>query len=123
MGFNRRKMEDQRREAAEKEAENRRATDAQVLEDAERLIAAWNERQVIKNHFAQGARAVAWTVCPQTRVHLSLSSFTPTFCNVPTPSVIVHFPDTTCSELSLQCASQIVFWSFLGWVARRPHSN
>jgi hypothetical protein len=31
MGFNRRKLEDQRREAAEK--------------DAERLIAAWNERQ------------------------------------------------------------------------------
>jgi hypothetical protein len=45
MGFNRRKMEDQRREAAEKEAAARRATDAQVLEDAERLIAAWNERQ------------------------------------------------------------------------------
>jgi len=45
MGFNRRKLEDQRREAAEKEAASRRATDAQVLEDAERLIAAWNERQ------------------------------------------------------------------------------
>jgi len=45
MGFNRRKMEDQRRQAAEKEAAARRATDAQVLEDAERLIAAWNERQ------------------------------------------------------------------------------
>jgi hypothetical protein len=45
MGFNRRKMEDQRRQAAEKEAAERRATDAQVLEDAERLIAAWNERQ------------------------------------------------------------------------------
>jgi beta-phosphoglucomutase-like phosphatase (HAD superfamily) len=45
MGFNRRKMEDQRRAAAEKEAAVRRATDAQVLEDAERLIAAWNERQ------------------------------------------------------------------------------
>jgi hypothetical protein len=45
MGFNRRKMEDQRRQAAEKEAANRRATDAQVLKDAERLIAAWNERQ------------------------------------------------------------------------------
>jgi hypothetical protein len=41
MGFNRRKMEDQRRDAAEKEAASRRATDAQVLEDAERLIAAW----------------------------------------------------------------------------------
>ena len=46
MGFNRRKMEDQRRrQAAEKEAATRRATDAQVLEDAKRLIAAWNERQ------------------------------------------------------------------------------
>ena len=45
MGFNRRKMEDQRRQAAENEAATRRATDAQVLEDAERLIAVWNERQ------------------------------------------------------------------------------
>ena len=45
MGFNRRKMEDQRRQAAKKKAAARRATDAQVLEDAERLIAAWNERQ------------------------------------------------------------------------------
>ena len=45
MGFNRPKMEDQRQQAAEKEAAARRATDAQVLEDAERLIAAWNERQ------------------------------------------------------------------------------
>ena len=43
MGFNRRKMGDQRRTAAEKEAATRRATDAQVLEDAARLIAAWNE--------------------------------------------------------------------------------
>ena len=38
MGFNRRKMEDQRREAAEKEAATRRATDAQVLEDAAPLM-------------------------------------------------------------------------------------
>jgi hypothetical protein len=37
MGFNRRKLEDQRREAAEKEAANQRATDALVLEDAEPL--------------------------------------------------------------------------------------
>jgi hypothetical protein len=48
MGFNRRKLEDQRREAAEKEAASQRATDAQVLEDAERLIAAWNERQALR---------------------------------------------------------------------------
>jgi hypothetical protein len=45
MGFNRRKMEDQRRQLAEQETAARRATDAQVFEDAERLIAAWNERQ------------------------------------------------------------------------------
>src|SRR5271163_4847923 len=45
MGFNKRKMEDDRRQAAEKEAARRRATDAQVLEDAERLIGAWNDRQ------------------------------------------------------------------------------
>jgi len=45
MGFNRRKLEEQRRQAAEREAAVRRATNAQVLEDAERLIAAWNERQ------------------------------------------------------------------------------
>jgi hypothetical protein len=45
MGLNKRKMEDQRRQAAQKEAAARHATDAQVLEAAERLIAAWNERQ------------------------------------------------------------------------------
>jgi hypothetical protein len=45
MGSNRRKMKDQRRQAAEKEAATRRATEAQVLEDAERRIAAGNERQ------------------------------------------------------------------------------
>jgi hypothetical protein len=45
MGFNRRKMEIQRAAAAEKEAAAKRATEAQILEDAERLIDAWNERQ------------------------------------------------------------------------------
>jgi hypothetical protein len=45
MGFNRRKMEDARRQVAEKAAAARRATDAQVLEDAEQLIGVWNERQ------------------------------------------------------------------------------
>ncbi len=38
-------MQDQRRDAAAKEAATGRATDAQVLADAERLIAAWNDRQ------------------------------------------------------------------------------
>jgi hypothetical protein len=40
MGFNRRKMEDERRRVAEKEAAARRATDALVLEDATPLPAA-----------------------------------------------------------------------------------
>jgi hypothetical protein len=41
-------MEDQRRQVAVKEAASRRTTDAQVLEDAERPIAAWNERQALR---------------------------------------------------------------------------
>jgi hypothetical protein len=45
MGFNRRKMEADRKGRADKEAAARRATDPQVLEDAERLVADWNERQ------------------------------------------------------------------------------
>jgi hypothetical protein len=45
MGFNRRKLEDQRREAAEKEAANRRATDAQVLEDA---AISWQQFKTIE---------------------------------------------------------------------------
>jgi hypothetical protein len=45
MGFNRRKMDADRKAKADAEAVARRASDAQVLEDAERLIGAWNERQ------------------------------------------------------------------------------
>jgi hypothetical protein len=76
MGFNKRKMEDERRQAAAKEAAGRRATDAQVLEDAERLIAAWNERQAKRMPmlFAPtiGAAIAArhwflWVRCPACR--------------------------------------------------------
>jgi hypothetical protein len=45
MGFNRRKMEDERRRAAEKKEAEQRATNPQIMEDAERLIAVWNDRQ------------------------------------------------------------------------------
>ena len=45
MGFNRRRIESERNAKAEAEAAARRATDAQVVEDAERLIGAWNERE------------------------------------------------------------------------------
>jgi hypothetical protein len=44
MGFNLRKLEAEKAKA-DVEASARRAADAQVLADAERLIAAWNERQ------------------------------------------------------------------------------
>jgi hypothetical protein len=76
MGFNRRKLEDQRRHASEKEAANRRATEAQVLEDAERLIAAWNERQAKRMPMlfspTIGAAVTAgywflWVRCPACR--------------------------------------------------------
>jgi len=74
MGFNRRKMEDQRRDAAEKEAASRHTTDAQVLEDAERLITAWNERQAKRMPFSPtiGAAITAgywflWVRCPACR--------------------------------------------------------
>jgi hypothetical protein len=76
MGFNRRKLEDQRRETAEKEAANRRATDAQVFEDAERLIGAWNERQAKRMPMlfspTIGAAVTArfwflWVRCPACR--------------------------------------------------------
>jgi len=45
MGFNRRKMEADRQAKADAEVAARRATDARLLEDAECLIGAWNERQ------------------------------------------------------------------------------
>jgi len=40
MGFNKRKMDDRRRKAAEQEAAARRATEKQILEDADHLITA-----------------------------------------------------------------------------------
>jgi hypothetical protein len=76
MGFNRRKLEDQRRAAAEKEAASRRATNAQLLEDAQRLISAWNERQETRMPMlfspTIGAAVAArywflWVRCPACR--------------------------------------------------------
>jgi hypothetical protein len=71
MGFNRRKIEDQRRQVAEKEAANRRATDAQVLEDAERLIAAWNERQALRAPMIFSPTTLKSTTCKTTQRRLA----------------------------------------------------
>jgi hypothetical protein len=45
MGFNRRKMDDERRREAEKQAAAKRALDPQVRADALLLVTEWNERQ------------------------------------------------------------------------------
>jgi hypothetical protein len=45
MGFNKRKMTSERAAAAAREAEARRALGPQIVEDAKRLVADWNERQ------------------------------------------------------------------------------
>lgn len=83
MGFNRRKMEDQRRHAAEAAATARRATDPQIATDAARLVEAWNERQAARmpQLFAPtiGAALAArywflWVRCPacQTSANIDL---------------------------------------------------
>ena len=45
MGFNRRKMGDERRREADRQAAARRALDPQVRADALRFVTEWNERQ------------------------------------------------------------------------------
>ena len=76
MGFNRRKMEDARKTEADKEAGARRGRGPQILEDAERLIAAWNERRAERMPmlFAPTIGAVIaarywwpWVRCPACR--------------------------------------------------------
>ena len=45
MGFNRRRMEDERRREAEKQAAAKRALNPQVRADALRFVTEWNERE------------------------------------------------------------------------------
>ena len=82
MGFNKRKMEDRRRQAAEKEAAARRATEKQILEDADHLIAVWNERQAKRMPMlfspTIGAAITAgywflWVRCPACRSTSSIN--------------------------------------------------
>ena len=76
MGFSRRKMKADRNALADSEAAARRATDAQVLEDAERLITSWNDRQAQRMPMlfspTIGAAVAArywflWVRCPACR--------------------------------------------------------
>jgi len=81
MGFNKRRMESERAAVAAKEAEARRALGRQILEDAKRLIAAWNARR--EGHMpilfspTIGAAITArywflWVRCPACRTAQSL---------------------------------------------------
>ena len=76
MRFNRRKIEAERKAKADAEAAARRASDPQVLADAEALISAWNERQARRMPLlfaptigaALGARHhFLWVYCPACR--------------------------------------------------------
>ena len=76
MGYNRRKMEADRKAQADAEAAARRASDAQVPVDAENLIAAWNERQAwrMPSLFApmmgtalNSRHHFLWVYCPACR--------------------------------------------------------
>jgi hypothetical protein len=76
MGFNRRKMADERRRAAATKAVEQRASHPQIVEDAERLVAVWNERQARRMPVlfspTIGAAIVAgfwflWVRCPACR--------------------------------------------------------
>jgi hypothetical protein len=77
------------------------------------LIATWNE-QAIKSHFAQSARAVALTVCPHTQVQLSLSWFTPTFCNVPLPDGALSRYDVLRTVIAVRVPNGVLIISWLG---------
>ena len=74
-------MEHARRDAAEKEAAARRATGKQILEDAEHLVAAWNDRQAARMPMlfspTIGAAITArywflWVRCPACRTTTSI---------------------------------------------------
>jgi hypothetical protein len=81
MGFNKRRMDSERTAAAEKEAAARRALGPQILEDAERLVAAWNARQEVHMPVlfspTIGASVAArywflWVRCPACRTTQSV---------------------------------------------------
>lgn len=103
MGFNSRKMEADRKADADAEAAARRATDAQVLEAAERLIAAWNERQAKRMSMlfspTIGAAIAArywflWVRCPACRSTSSIDLRT--FDRHPDAAVTSLIPALSC---------------------------
>ena len=141
MGFNRRDMESRRKAAAEKEAAARRALDPQILEDAERLVAAWNERQAgrMPSLFSPtiGAAITAqhyflWVRCPACRTTSSVDLRTLDWHRdaavtalIPSLSCRSCRPNVPFAELLLSPSSVAddVYTEFSGnrWIGERPH--
>jgi hypothetical protein len=73
MGFNRRKMEDERRPCRAGGSGQPTSDDTQVLEDAERLIVAWNARKEKRMPTIDAAVTARywflWVRCPACRGH------------------------------------------------------
>jgi hypothetical protein len=108
MGFNKRLMESERAVAA-KEAEARRALGRQILEDAERLVSAWNARQEARMPMlfspTIGAALTAhcwflWVCCPACRTTTSIDL-----------RLLDRHPDATVTSLipALSCRSGAPF--------------
>src|ERR1700683_4486763 len=81
MGFNKRRMESERAAIAAKEAEARRALGRQILEDAERVVSAWNARQEARMPMLFSPTISAalsarywhlWVCCPACRTTTSI---------------------------------------------------
>ena len=81
MGFNKRRMDSEREAAAAKEAAARRALGPQVIEDSQRLVVDWNERQAQRMPMlfspTIGAAITArfwylWVRCPACRTSQSI---------------------------------------------------
>lgn len=105
MGFNKRRMEMDRNAEAEKIARARRMLDKQIVEDAERLVAEWNDRQTgrMPHLFSPSIGAALragkpwlWAECPGCR----------TIRDVDLRTVERH-PDATVTSLipALSCRS------------------
>ena len=104
MGFNKRKLEDRRRQEVEKEAAARRATDRQILEDAEQLVTVWNERQakrmpmLFSPTIGAAITAGCWYLrarCPACRTtgDVDLRNSTGTAARLPLPAGQVRSPE------------------------------
>jgi hypothetical protein len=105
MGFNKRWMNSERAAVAAKEAEARRALGRQILEDAERLVSAWNARQEARMPMlfspTIGAALTArywflWVRCPACRTTTSIDL-----------RALDRHPDATVTSLipALSCRS------------------